>query len=89
MLINNRKYDGIIHFEGVKPMLEKEVAKENLVKIKKQLHTSLSETMHLGIADKCLINKVVDEVYEANFRCNLSQEIFLARVETELLRYKF
>lgn len=70
-------------------MLEKEVSKKDLVKIKRLFHTVMSETVPLGVADKLLINKVVDEVYEKNFNMDIQKEHFLTLVEVELSKYKF
>lgn len=70
-------------------MLENEVAKGNLWKIKKQFHTAISETTPLGVADKFLINKVIDELYKKNLGYNMPVKSFLAMVEAELSRYKF
>ncbi|MDP2908319.1 MAG: hypothetical protein Q8N77_00780 [Nanoarchaeota archaeon] len=70
-------------------MLEKEVVKGNLWKIKKQVHTAISETAPLGVADKFLINKVIDELYKKNSGYNIPVQSFLAMVEAELSRYKF
>ncbi len=70
-------------------MLENEVSKEDLVKIKRRFHTILSETMHLGVADKYLINKVVDEVYQKNSSDDIQVNHFLTLVEVELSKYQF
>lgn len=70
-------------------MLEKEISKKDLVTIKRLFHTSMSETAPLGVADKFLINKVVDEVYEKNSDRDIQKEHFLTLVEVELSKYKF
>ncbi len=70
-------------------MLEKEISKKDLVNIKRLFHTVMSETVPLGVADKFLINKVVDEVYEKNSNRDIQKEHFLTLVEVELSKYKF
>jgi len=70
-------------------MLEKEVSKKDLVKIKRLFHTAMSEIVPLGVADKFLINKVVDEVYEKNSDREIPKDHFLTLVEVELSKYKF
>lgn len=70
-------------------MLEKEISKKDLANIKKLLHTSMSETVPLGVADKLLINRVVDEVYKKNINRDIQKEHFLTLVEAELSKYRF
>ena len=70
-------------------MLEKDVSKENLLEIKKYFHTVLSETIPLVVADKLLINRVVEEVYQQNFDRDIQKTHFLNLIEAELSKYKF
>lgn len=70
-------------------MLEKEISKKDLVKIKRLFHTAMSETVPLGVADKFLINRVIEEVYEQNLNRDIPKEHFLTLVEVELSKYKF
>ncbi len=70
-------------------MLEKEVSKKNLLEIKKYFHIVMSETVPLGVADKLLINRVVEGVYEQNLNRDMQKEHFLTLVEVELSKYRF
>lgn len=67
-------------------MIEEQVDKKELVKIKRYFHDVLSESTHLGVADKWLINRVVDQVYLENPG---NGHDFLTLVEKELQKYRF
>jgi len=73
----------------LRKILEKEVSEEYLLDIKKYFHTTLSETTHLGVADKQLINRIVDEVYQKNSETEMPVKQFINLVEVEIYKYRF
>lgn len=70
-------------------MIENKVTKEDLGKIKKHFHAVLSESTRLGVADKWLINSVVDQTYTMVEDSEYPHNAFLVLVERELQKYKF
>lgn len=70
-------------------MIEKKVTKEDLAEIKKYFHVVLSESTRLGVADKWLINRVVDQTYTMVENSEYPHNSFLVLVERELQKYQF